>query len=227
MTQKLIILRHGRSEWNQLNLFTGWVDVALDERGQQEAARAGELMREDRWLPDIVFTSNLSRSIDTARIALEHAGRPDIPTRKSAMLNERHYGALQGMDKTIASKQFGEEKVFEWRRSYLGRPPETLAENRVTEKDRSSPADGCTEPLSESMKDVHERVIAYWDTAIRPELDSGKVVLIAAHGNTLRALIKTLESVKEEDIAALEVPTGVPIVYELNETYGGKGRKLE
>ncbi|WP_203136053.1 phosphoglyceromutase [Microbacterium sp. JZ31] len=218
MAHTLILLRHGQSEWNSLNLFTGWVDVRLTELGRSEAQRGGELMKEQGVLPDVVHTSVLSRAIQTADIALDHADRLWIPVKRSWRLNERHYGALQGKDKAQTLEQFGEEKFMEWRRSFDVPPPviDPADEYAQTNDPRYVGMDGEI-PGTESLKIVIDRMLPYWEGEIVPDLKAGKTVLVAAHGNSLRGLVKHLEGISDEDIAALNIPTGIPLVYELDE----------
>ncbi|WP_309069229.1 phosphoglyceromutase [Microbacterium sp.] len=218
MAHTLILLRHGQSEWNELNLFTGWVDVRLTELGRSEAQRGGELMKEQSVLPDVVHTSVLSRAIQTANIALDHADRLWIPVKRSWRLNERHYGALQGKDKAQTLAEFGEEKFMEWRRSFDVPPPviDPADEYAQTDDPRYVGMDGEI-PGTESLKIVIDRMLPYWEGEIVPDLRAGKTVLVAAHGNSLRGLVKHLEGISDEDIAALNIPTGIPLVYELDE----------
>lgn len=224
---KLIILRHGRSEWNEKNLFTGWVDVPLNEQGIAEANQAGKLLKQTGWLPDLVFTSFLRRAIVTANLALDEADRHWIPVKRSWTLNERHYGGLQGLNKAQNAAEHGAEQVHIWRRSFDVRPPSTSEEYRKSEdKDGRYAKQGVSVPSTECLKDVLQRTLPYWESEIVPELKSGKTVLIAAHGNSLRALMKELEGISDEDIPSVEIPTGVPIVYELDDGFRGKGRQL-
>jgi 2,3-bisphosphoglycerate-dependent phosphoglycerate mutase len=225
---KLIILRHGRSEWNEKNLFTGWVDVPLNSEGIKEAKHAGELLKKHNYLPDLLYTSLLRRAIVTANLALDDADRLWIPVKRSWTLNERHYGGLQGLDKAEAAKREGEEQVHLWRRSYDVWPPPTSEDYRKSEDEGGRYASqGVEVPATECLKDVLARVLPYWESDIVGDLKEGKTVLIAAHGNSLRALMKDLEGISDEDIPGVEIPTGVPIVYELDESFKGKGKKLE
>ena len=229
MTYTLILVRHGESQWNEKNLFTGWVDVDLNEKGLGEASRAGELLLESGILPDVLHTSLLRRAIKTANIALDVAGRHWIPVTRSWRLNERHYGALQGKDKAQTLAEFGEEQFMLWRRSYDVPPPAIAADNEYAQTGdpryaHISPADL---PATECLADVVTRMIPYWETNIVPDLKQGKVVMITAHGNSLRALVKHLDGISDEDIAGLNIPTGIPLVYELDENFkpivaGGK-----
>jgi 2,3-bisphosphoglycerate-dependent phosphoglycerate mutase len=226
MTYTLVLLRHGESDWNAKNLFTGWVDVPLSEKGKEEADRGGHLMVEEGVLPDVVHTSLLRRAITTANIALDVADRHWIPVKRSWRLNERHYGALQGKDKKQTLEAYGEEQFTLWRRSYDVPPPPIDPDDEYSQahdvRYQGEPA-----PLTECLKDVLERALPYWESDIVPDLKAGKVVLVAAHGNSLRALIKHLDGISDEAIAKLNVPTGIPLLYELDEdlkpaTYGGK-----
>lgn len=216
----LILLRHGESEWNAKNLFTGWVDVALSEKGRTEAVNGGVQLREAGLLPDVVHTSLLRRAITTAHLALDEADRHWIPVRRSWRLNERHYGALQGKDKKQIRDEFGEEQFMLWRRSY-DVPPPPIADDDQWSQFGDPRYDGLGEemPRSECLKDVVARMLPYWESAIVPDLDAGLTVLIAAHGNSLRAIVKHLDEVSDTDIAGLNIPTGMPLVYELDEQH--------
>lgn len=218
MTHTLILLRHGQSDWNEKNLFTGWVDVRLTEQGKREAQRGGELLREQGVLPDILHSSVLSRAIQTADIALDAADRLWIPVKRSWRLNERHYGALQGKDKAQTLAEFGEEKFMEWRRSFDVPPPVIDPEDEYaqTHDPRYVGIDGEI-PGTESLKIVIDRLLPYWEGEIVPDLKAGKTVLVAAHGNSLRALVKHLDGISDDDIAGLNIPTGIPLVYELDD----------
>ena len=215
---RLILLRHGESEWNAKNLFTGWVDVNLNAKGEAEAVRGGELLRERDLLPDVVHTSVLRRAIRTANIALEAADRHWIPVRRSWRLNERHYGALQGKDKAATLAEFGEEQFMLWRRSYDVPPPPLAVDDKFSQFEDPRYAGLPTElrPRTECLKDVVGRMLPYWYDAIVPDLRAGGTVLVAAHGNSLRALVKHLDGISDEDIAALNIPTGVPLLYTLD-----------
>ena len=219
MASTLVLLRHGQSTWNQENLFTGWWDVELTERGRAEAARGGVLLAEAGLLPDVLHTSVLVRAIRTAELALEACGRSWIPVRRSWRLNERHYGALQGLDKKQTTEQHGAAKVHEWRRSYDVPPPpiERGSEFDVADDPRYADLPPEVIPATECLKDTLIRVLPYWADAIVPDLRAGKVTLVAAHGNSLRALVKHLEDVSDDDIATLNIPTGNPLVYELDD----------
>ena len=226
----LILLRHGQSEWNKSNQFTGWVDVRLTDQGKAEAQRGGELIKESGLTPDILHTSLLSRAIQTANIALDAADRLWIPVKRSWRLNERHYGALQGKDKAQTLDEFGEEQFMLWRRSFDVPPPDVADDDPYTQLNdpRYAGIDGDV-PKTESLKIVIDRLLPYWDAEIVPDLKAGKTVLVAAHGNSLRALVKHLDGISDDDIAELNIPTGIPLVYRLNEdlTPAGPGEYLD
>jgi 2,3-bisphosphoglycerate-dependent phosphoglycerate mutase len=214
----LILLRHGQSDWNQKNLFTGWVDVPLTEQGTAEAVRGGELMVEAGLLPDVVHTSVLRRAISTACIALDTADRHWIPVRRSWRLNERHYGALQGKDKAAIREEYGEEQFMLWRRSFDVPPPPLDDDSEWSQAGDSRYADlGDELPRTECLKDVVARFLPYWESVIVPDLRAGRTVLVAAHGNSLRALVKHLDGISDEDIAGLNIPTGMPLLYDLDD----------
>ncbi|NYI07553.1 phosphoglyceromutase [Allostreptomyces psammosilenae] len=215
---KLILLRHGESEWNAKNLFTGWVDVDLNEKGEKEAERGGQLLAEAGLLPDVLHTSLLRRAIRTAQIALDRADRHWIPVRRSWRLNERHYGALQGKDKKQTLEEFGEEQFMLWRRSYDVPPPELSdgAEFSQSDDPRYAALPPEIRPRTECLKDVVHRMLPYWYEGIVPDLLDGNTVLVAAHGNSLRALVKHLDGISDKDIAGLNIPTGIPLLYELD-----------
>jgi 2,3-bisphosphoglycerate-dependent phosphoglycerate mutase len=221
MTFKLILLRHGQSEWNAKNLFTGWVDVDLNEVGREEARRGGELLRDRGLLPDVLHTSLLTRAIHTAQIALDVLERPWLPVRRSWRLNERHYGALQGKDKAATLAEFGEEQFMIWRRSYDTPPPDISLDDQYANFSDPRYADLPPEvrPKTECLKDVLVRALPYWYDQIVPDLATGKNVLVTAHGNSLRALVKHLDKVSDEDIVGLNIPTGIPLQYELDEDF--------
>lgn len=212
-------MRHGESEWNAKNLFTGWVDVGLNDKGIAEAERGGQLLLEAGLLPDVVHTSLLRRAIRTAEIALGVADRMWIETRRSWRLNERHYGALQGKDKAATLAEFGEEQFMIWRRSYDTPPPAIDQSDEFANFNDAKYATLPSEarPATECLKDVLVRALPYWYDQIVPDLRSGKVTLIAAHGNSLRALVKHLDGVSDTDIVGLNIPTGIPLVYELDD----------
>jgi len=220
MTYSLILLRHGESEWNAKNLFTGWVDVELSEKGRAEAKRGGELLKSKNLLPDILHTSVLRRAIDTSQIALEACERAGIPVRRSWRLNERHYGALQGKDKAATLAEYGEAQFKLWRRSFDVPPPPIADDNQYSQANEAKYAElGVALPKSECLKDVVARMMPYWNESIIPDLKSGKRVLVTAHGNSLRALVKHLDGISDNDIADLNIPTGIPLLYELNENF--------
>jgi 2,3-bisphosphoglycerate-dependent phosphoglycerate mutase len=219
MSHKLILLRHGQSEWNLENLFTGWTDIGLTEQGEVEARTAGRLMAEEGLKPDIMFTSVLKRATETADLALEEAGWTDIPTRRSWRLNERHYGDLQGLNKKETAAKHGDDQVLIWRRSYDTPPPplEVDDERHPTHDPLYADVDPEDLPATEALSNVVDRMLPYWFEEIAPEVKAGKTVLIVAHGNSLRALVKHLDEVSEEDIVGLNIPTGIPLVYELDD----------
>lgn len=222
MTQyTLVLVRHGESEWNAKNLFTGWVDVALSDRGRVEAAHAGTLLETAGVLPDIVHTSVLRRAISTANIALENCDRHWVPIRRSWRLNERHYGDLQGKDKKETLATYGEEQFMLWRRSYDVPPPPLARDAKWSQFDdaRYSALPPELRPATECLKDVVARMLPYWYDCIVPDLATGATVMVAAHGNSLRALVKHLDGVSDAAIAELNIPTGIPLVYELNESF--------
>ena len=216
---KLVLIRHGESEWNKLNLFTGWTDVELSEKGVEEAKNGGKLLKEGGYSFDVCYTSYLKRAIHTAWHVLDGVDEDYIPVIKDWHLNERHYGALQGLNKAETAAKYGAEQVHQWRRSFDIAPPELEAD------DPRNPAyqvqykgvDPKVLPLHESLKDTIARVVPYYNEVIVPEIKAGKKVLIAAHGNSLRALVKYLDNISDADIAGLNIPTGVPLVYELDE----------
>lgn len=217
-TYTLILLRHGESEWNALNLFTGWVDVNLSQKGEAEAKRGGELLKAAAVLPDVLHTSLLRRAIRTAQIALDSCDRHWIPVARSWRLNERHYGALQGKDKKQTLAAYGEEQFQLWRRSYDVPPPaiDPNDEYAQTNDPRYADIAGKELPATECLKDVVARMLPYWENSIVPDLKAGKVVMVTAHGNSLRALVKHLDGISDEGIAALNIPTGIPLVYKLD-----------
>lgn len=222
----LVLLRHGESTWNAKGLFTGWVDVDLSATGEEEARKGGRLLREAEVRPSIVHTSVLKRAIRTAEIALDEADLNWLPVRRSWRLNERHYGALQGKDKAQTREEYGEEQFMTWRRSY-DTPPPVLADDATYSQvgDRRY-ADLPPElmPRTECLADVVSRMLPYYYDAIVPEIVAGRTVLVAAHGNSLRALVKHLDGIDDETIAGLNIPTGIPLVYELDDTLAPRTR---
>ena len=214
----LILLRHGRSDWNEKNLFTGWVDVDLIDKGREEAVRGGQLMKESGVLPDVVHTSVLRRAITTANIALDAADRHWIPVRRDWRLNERHYGALQGLDKAATREKYGDDQFMLWRRSFDTPPPKIDVDDEFSQSGDLRYAD-IEVPRTECLKDVIERLMPYWQGPIREDLAAGKTVLVTAHGNSLRALVKHLDGISDEDIAGVNIPTGMPLVYDLGEDF--------
>jgi 2,3-bisphosphoglycerate-dependent phosphoglycerate mutase len=215
---KLVLLRHGESTWNKENRFTGWTDVDLTEKGRDEAKAAGLLLKQDGYQFDSVFTSLLKRAIRTANIALDELDQLWLPVRRSWRLNERHYGALQGLNKAETAAKHGEEQVKIWRRAYAIAPPPLLPDDprRPANDRRYQDVTPSELPLTESLKDTVGRFLPYWNDAIAPEIRAGKQVLIAAHGNSLRALVKFLDDISDADIVELNIPTGIPLIYELD-----------
>jgi 2,3-bisphosphoglycerate-dependent phosphoglycerate mutase len=214
----LVLLRHGESEWNAKNLFTGWVDVALSEKGRDEAVRGGELIADSGVLPDVLHTSVLRRAITTAQLALDACERHWIPVQRSWRLNERHYGALQGKDKKATLEEFGEEQFMLWRRSYDTPPPplDDASEFSQSGDERYAALPDELKPRTECLADVVDRMLPYWYDAVVPDLRAGRTVCIAAHGNSLRALVKHLDKMSEEAVVGLNIPTGIPLVYRLD-----------
>lgn len=221
-TTRLVLLRHGQSQWNLENRFTGWKDVDLTDQGRAEAAQAGELLKAEGLEFDLVFTSVLKRAIRTMWITLDGLDQMWVPVTRSWRLNERHYGGLQGLNKAETAEKYGEEQVLEWRRSYDIPPPEMPETDpgHPRHERRYAHLDPSQLPNSESLKTTLDRVLPYWNETISPEVKAGKTVLIVAHGNSLRALIKHLEGISDEEIVKLNIPTGVPMVYELDENLG-------
>jgi 2,3-bisphosphoglycerate-dependent phosphoglycerate mutase len=215
-TATLVLLRHGESDWNALNLFTGWVDVGLTEKGRAEAVRSGELMTEHDLLPDVLYTSLLRRAITTAHLALDTADRLWIPVRRSWRLNERHYGALQGLNKAETQERYGEEQFMAWRRSYDTPPPPIEKGSEFSQDADPRYANIAGGPLTECLADVVARFLPYFTDVIVPELRTGKNVLIVAHGNSLRALVKHLDRMSDDEIVGLNIPTGIPLRYDLD-----------
>ena len=220
MTYTLVLVRHGESDWNAKNLFTGWVDVDLTDKGRAEAVRAGQQLKEAGILPDIVHTSVQRRAISTANLSLDAADRHWIPVKRDWRLNERHYGALQGKNKKQTLEEFGEEQFMLWRRSYDVPPPPIEADDEFAQTgDPRYAGLGDAMPRTECLKDVVHRMVPYWESEIQTDLADGLTVMVAAHGNSLRALVKTLDGISDDDIAALNIPTGMPLVYELNDDF--------
>jgi 2,3-bisphosphoglycerate-dependent phosphoglycerate mutase len=218
-TSTLILLRHGESEWNAKNLFTGWVDVDLTDTGRQEATRGGELLARSDLLPDVVHTSLLTRAIRTSQLALEATDRQWIPVRRTWRLNERHYGALQGKDKKETLAEYGEEQFMLWRRSYDVPPPPIEPDDPFAQSDdpRYAALPPEARPATECLADVVRRLIPYWeDVLVADDLRAGRTVLVAAHGNSLRAMVKHLDNISDADIAGVNIPTGIPLVYRLD-----------
>ena len=215
----LILLRHGESDWNALNLFTGWVDVDLTEKGRAEAVRAGELIKELDRQPDVLYTSVLRRAINTANLALDEADRHWIPVHRDWRLNERHYGALQALNKVETKEKYGEEQFMAWRRSYDTPPPpiEPGSEFSQDGDPRYAFLPPEARPATECLADVVVRMLPYWYDAIVPDLRQGKTVLVAAHGNSLRALVKHLDGLGDDEVVGLNIPTGVPLRYDLDD----------
>jgi 2,3-bisphosphoglycerate-dependent phosphoglycerate mutase len=215
----LVLLRHGESTWNKENRFTGWTDVDLSDKGRDEARAAGKLMLQEGYAFDLAFTSVLKRAIKTLWLALEEMDRMWIPIENSWKLNERHYGALQGLNKKETVERHGEAQVKIWRRSYdIPPPPLSPDDERAPSHDpRYAKLTADELPLTESLKDTVARVLPYWEQSIAPAVRSGQKVLVASHGNSLRALVKHLDGISDQDIAELNIPTGIPLVYELND----------
>ncbi len=217
MTYTLVLVRHGESDWNAKNLFTGWVDVPLDDTGRVEAARGAELLGDRELLPDVVHTSVQRRAINTANLSLDAADRHWIPVKRDWRLNERHYGALQGKNKKQTLEEFGEEQFMLWRRSYDVPPPPIDEDDEFSQHGDARYAGlGAAMPATECLKDVVTRLMPYWENEIQNDLADGLTVMIAAHGNSLRALVKTLDGISDDDIAGLNIPTGIPLLYTLD-----------
>jgi 2,3-bisphosphoglycerate-dependent phosphoglycerate mutase len=212
----LILLRHGQSQWNATNQFTGWVDVDLTDKGRAEAVRAGELIAQEDRLPDVLYTSLLRRAIITAHLALDAADRLWIPVHRDWRLNERHYGALQGLDKAETKAKYGDEQFMLWRRSYDTPPPPIERGSTYSQDADPRYADIGGGPLTECLADVIARFVPYYEQEIVGDLRAGRTVLIAAHGNSLRALVKYLDGMSDEDVVGLNIPTGIPLRYDLD-----------
>jgi 2,3-bisphosphoglycerate-dependent phosphoglycerate mutase len=218
VTATLVLLRHGESEWNAKNLFTGWVDVGLSEKGMTEAAHAGELLRAAGLRPDVVHTSLLRRAIRTADLALDTADLAWLPVRRSWRLNERHYGALQGLDKAATREKYGDEQFMRWRRSYDEPPPPLDDDSEWSQAGDRRYADLVEIlPRTECLADVVHRMLPYWYDALVPDLRLGRATLVAAHGNSLRALVKHLDGLSDQEVVGLNIPTGIPLRYDLDE----------
>ena len=218
MTATLVLLRHGESEWNAKNLFTGWVDVGLSDKGTAEATHAGELMRDSGLRPDVVHTSLLRRAIRTADLALDAADLGWLPVRRSWRLNERHYGALQGLNKAETRQKYGDDQFMRWRRSYDEPPPRIDDDSEWSQAGDPRYANLLEiMPRTECLADVVHRMLPYWYDALVPDLRLGRIVLVAAHGNSLRALVKHLDGLSDEEVVGLNIPTGIPLRYELDE----------
>lgn len=217
--KKLVLIRHGESTWNKENRFTGWTDVDLSEKGLKEAQKAGQVLQKEGFVFDVAFTSVLKRAIRTLWIALSEMDQMWIPIHNSWRLNERHYGALQGLNKAETAAKFGEEQVLVWRRSYDVPPPvlEKTDERYPGRDPRYKDLPEQDIPLTECLKDTVERFLPYWHEAIAPEIKANKRVVIAAHGNSLRALVKYLDNISNDEIVGLNIPTGLPLVYELTD----------
>jgi 2,3-bisphosphoglycerate-dependent phosphoglycerate mutase len=214
---KLVLLRHGESQWNRENRFTGWTDVDLSDTGRAEAAAAGRTLKREGYEFDLAFTSVLKRAIRTLWLTLDELDRLWLPVEKSWRLNERHYGGLQGLNKAEMAAQYGEAQVLAWRRSY-DTPPPPLAQDDPRYEGRDPRYAGVHVPLTECLKDTVARVVPYWSSAIAPAVRSGRRVLVAAHGNSLRALVKHLDGIADDAIVGLNIPTGMPLVYELDDS---------
>ncbi len=218
---KLVLLRHGESEWNKLNLFTGWTDVDLSDKGREEAANAGKILKEEGYDFDICYTSYLKRAIHTLNITLDEMDRVWLPVIKAWQLNERHYGALQGLNKSETAEKYGEDQVKIWRRSFDVKPPalEESDERSATKMTMFRDVDKSLLPANESLETTIERVIPYFNETIKKDMQAGKRVVIAAHGNSLRALVKYFDDLSPEEIIGVNIPTAVPLVYEFDDDF--------
>ena len=216
---KLVLLRHGESQWNLENRFTGWTDVDLTKKGEAEARESGQLLKEEKFQFDVAHTSVLKRANRTMEICLDEMGGDNIIIKYNWRLNERHYGALQGLNKAETAKRYGDEQVLIWRRSYSTPPPQLDSDDERHPRfdERYSDLASNELPASECLKDTVDRFLPYWNESIKPDIESGNRILIVAHGNSLRALVKYLDAVSDEDIVGLNIPTGVPLVYELDQ----------
>ena len=220
-TYQLVLIRHGESEWNKLNLFTGWTDVELSDKGRAEAALGGKLLKEEGFKFDVAYTSYLKRAIHTLNLVLNEMNQEYIPVFKSYKLIDRHYGALQGLNKAETAAKYGNDQVTIWRRSYDVQPPalEETDDRNPALQDTYRGVCKCELPLTECLKDTVARVVPYFNEVIRKDIEAGKNVIIAAHGNSLRALVKYLENISDDEIVGVNIPTGVPLVYELDEEF--------
>jgi len=220
-TRTLVLLRHGQSTWNLSNQFTGWYDADLTPKGEEEAVAGGALLQEAGILPDVLHTSLQVRAIRTAQLSLAAMGRAWIPVRRSWRLNERHYGDLQGKDKKAIAEEYGKDQLYEWRRSYDVPPPPVAldSEHHPANDPRYADLPPDVLPAAECLKDVLDRMLPWWQDAICSDLAAGRTVLVAAHGNSLRALVKHLDGIADDEISELNIPTGVPLVYELDEHF--------
>ena len=218
---KLVLIRHGESEWNKLHLFTGWTDVELSDKGREEAKNAGRILKEEGYDFDVCYTSYLKRAIHTLNIALDEMDRAWLPVIKSWKLNERHYGALQGLNKSETAEKYGEEQVKIWRRSFDVKPPalEESDERSATKQEMFRDVDKALLPANESLETTIERVIPYFNDVIKKDMQAGKRVVIAAHGNSLRALVKYFDNLSSEEIIGVNIPTAVPLVYEFDDNF--------
>lgn len=218
---KLVLVRHGESEWNKLNLFTGWMDVDLSEKGHEEAKAAGRVLKQEGYDFDICYTSYLKRAIHTLNHVLDEMDRNWLPVVKTWKLNERHYGALQGLNKSETAERYGEDQVKIWRRSFAVKPPELSAddERSATRQAMYRDVDPALLPANESLETTIERVVPYFEEVIRPDMAAGKRVVIAAHGNSLRALVKYFDGLSDDEIIGVNIPTAVPLVYEFDDDF--------
>ena len=218
---KLVLVRHGESEWNKLNLFTGWTDVDLSEKGHEEAAAAGRLLKAEGYDFDVCYTSYLKRAIHTLNHILDEMDRVWLPVTKTWKLNERHYGALQGLNKSETAEKYGEDQVKIWRRSFDVKPPKLEATDERNPANQAiyASVDPAELPLTESLETTIERVVPYFENVIKKDMQAGKRVIIAAHGNSLRALVKYFDNMSKEEILGVNIPTGVPLVYEFDDNF--------
>ncbi len=224
---KLVLLRHGESEWNKLNLFTGWTDVELSDKGREEAKQAGVILKQEGYDFDVCYTSYLKRAIHTLNYALDERDRAWLPVIKSWKLNERHYGALQGLNKAETAEKYGEDQVKLWRRSFNVKPPALAAddERSASRQPMYRDVDPALLPAHESLETTIERVVPYFEEVIKKDMQAGKRVIIAAHGNSLRALVKYFDNISDDEIVGVNIPTGVPLVYEFDDSFRVTGHK--